>query len=453
MSIETINAANALDSLATHMDSFWTEAAFGPATGSWNIAPVTRQMLALGARRVAERIRGIPDDSVDSALKEALTQIPQNVQWMATNTLPNGTGGNATYLVAVVDAFLSTVERCLPDVAAPSMPTWEEVENSKQIPVVLARRIRSLSASIARLEPPVATIQDSVDAIAEAHSTALELPTDLQSLREARLEVEEERNRIKALSEDAAEAQEKLLDQLADGMSIKDTIESLHGDAKKVVEKIDSAYSAATTKGLAQAFSERAESLNSSTRWWVSFLMLALGAGGILGYFRLDHLQALMATKGTDPQWLWINLLMSVVAVAAPIWFAWLATRQIGQRFRLAEDYAFKASVAKAYEGYRREAVRLDPNLEIRLFASALDRLEEPPLRFLPVKEHSSPYEALLDSPGFQRALEKVPDLKAAVIAATKQARSKSTLDEDRDAKPRSSAPRRTVEEDEREET
>jgi hypothetical protein len=103
---------------------------------------------------------------------------------------------------------------------------------------------------------------------------------------------------------------------------------------------------------------------------------------------------------------------MSVFTIGAPIWLAWVATRQISQRFRLAEDYAFKASVARAYEGYRREAARLDPELEARLFASSLDRLEEAPLRFVATEEHSTPYQELLASPGFHKALDRFPDLR-----------------------------------------
>jgi hypothetical protein len=34
-------------------------------------------------------------------------------------------------------------------------------------------------------------------------------------------------------------------------------------------------------------------------------------------------------------------------------------TRQVGQLFKLAEDYAFKASISRAYEGYRKEANRM----------------------------------------------------------------------------------------------
>ena len=80
----------------------------------------------------------------------------------------------------------------------------------------------------------------------------------------------------------------------------------------------------------------------------------------------------------------------------APLWFAWLASKQIGQRFKLAEDYAFKASVAKAYEGYKTEAARLDKDFEARLFSSALTRLEEAPLRFMNNTEHSSPVHEMI---------------------------------------------------------
>jgi hypothetical protein len=98
--------------------------------------------------------------------------------------------------------------------------------------------------------------------------------------------------------------------------------------------------------------------------------------------------------------------------VGAPVWFSWLATKQIGQRFRLAEDYAFKASVAKAYEGYKLEATRLDPNFEKRLFASALTRLDEAPLRLVETGSPGSPWHELIDSHAFKQALEIVPELK-----------------------------------------
>ena len=88
---------------------------------------------------------------------------------------------------------------------------------------------------------------------------------------------------------------------------------------------------------------------------------------------------------------MWLNVTLTALSVSAPVWLAWLATRQIGQRFRLAEDYSYKATVAKAYEGYRAEASVIDAELSKKLFGIALDRLGEPPLRLVEKESPGSP--------------------------------------------------------------
>lgn len=107
----------------------------------------------------------------------------------------------------------------------------------------------------------------------------------------------------------------------------------------------------------------------------------------------------------------------TVVSLGAPLWFAWLSTKQIGQRFKLAEDYGFTASVAKAYEGYRKEAARIDEKLEARLFESALTRIEEAPLRFVDGVSHGTPWHELADSSGFKEALRNIPDFRDKVLS------------------------------------
>ncbi|EPY4131494.1 hypothetical protein ACXDI5_000161 [Klebsiella variicola] len=104
-----------------------------------------------------------------------------------------------------------------------------------------------------------------------------------------------------------------------------------------------------------------------------------------------------------------IRLFLSILSIGGPVWFAWLATKQIGQRFRLSEDYAFKASISRAYEGFRSEASRIDKNLEIKLLASALSRLDELPLRLVETETHGSPYHELLSSDNFKEALKVIP--------------------------------------------
>src|SRR5699024_10298169 len=155
------------------------------------------------------------------------------------------------------------------------------------------------------------------------------------------------------------------------------SINDLHDQAEKLVSQCEEAYRITTTKGLAAAFDQRAIDLKNSMRCWVAGLFIALGVGAWIGAQRVESLSKLLSTS--DPQWriILMQLSLSVTSVVAPLWSAWLATKQIGQRFRLAEDYGFKASVAKACDGYKKEAAKIDKESEARLFNVALTRLEE----------------------------------------------------------------------------
>ena len=143
-------------------------------------------------------------------------------------------------------------------------------------------------------------------------------------------------------------------------------------EAQGYIDKCEEAFRTTTSKGLAGAFEDKARKLNASIRLWVAGLIAALGAGAVVGYTRLHALEAYLSNPNASGIKLTIQLILSILSVGAPLWFAWLATKQIGQRFRLAEDYEFKASVSKAYEGYRREAMQLDSDFSQRLLAMHL---------------------------------------------------------------------------------
>ena len=108
---------------------------------------------------------------------------------------------------------------------------------------------------------------------------------------------------------------------------------------------------------------------------------------------------------------------MSILCVGALLLFARVAKKQLAQRFRLAEDYGYKDSVAKANKGYRKKAARFDPIFEARLFSSALTRLEEPPLRLIEGQIHGSPWQELIGSKEFTKALDTIPELRELFIS------------------------------------
>lgn len=414
MLTEAINAVSSLDAFATYMDSWWAPNKFHELIGTqWNVPPINRDDIAHRIRRLSDNIKNTPNETFDISLRRQLGELPFQISYFQQHVLPQMQSTNIQTCISILDTILGNIERGMP-VMIPDT-NWETVERSGQIPRQFAQRIRNLEARLNNLEPRGEELEVQVRVIADAHQAALELPTDMESLSEAMRDVGTQRERSEKFAVDAEDNYKQV-------SSILEDIRASSEESIKLVENISGAYHAATTSGLAASFADRAYRLNTTTWVWVGLLLFALLSGSVIGYLRLEVLQTLIQDSKVTGERLWLNAAMSFLAIAAPVWFAWLATKQIGQRFRLAEDYAFKAAVAKAYEGYRREAARLDTDLEKRLFASALDRLEEAPLRFISTDEFSSPYQEMLASPGLQRMLEKFPDVRASVLELVKRA-------------------------------
>jgi hypothetical protein len=206
-----------------------------------------------------------------------------------------------------------------------------------------------------------------------------------------------------------------------DLFEIADEIKKKKEEAENLARQCNEAYRAVKTTGLAKEFNARAVALNTSMKWWVCLLLCALAVGAIIGWFRFDKLSQLMSSNNSNQSIVWIELIISALSLGLPMWFAWISTTQIGERFRLSEDYAFKASVAAAYEGYRVEASRFKSDeIDQRLFKSALACMEQEPLRFLKTHASSSPVHELVSKHNAKEtltdAVNKVKDtVKAGV--------------------------------------
>lgn len=257
------------------------------------------------------------------------------------------------------------------------------------MPRALLRRLRSVDTQISTVEARAGNLHEKVAIILDAHAAAESLPMDLASLAEARAAVEKTQL-------DAVAASAKVNDIASATADSFSRIQESEQEAKQLVQNCEDAYSAATTKGLGEVFARRAAGLTRSMWVWVFGLFVALVIGAYLGAARVEMLKALLMSNPLRSSIIWTNVVFALFSIGAPVWFAWVSTKQIGQRFRLSEDYAFKASVAQAYEGYRREAARIDPQFASRLFDLALSRLEEAPLRFVESESHGSPLNELL---------------------------------------------------------
>jgi len=391
---------------------------------------IDRHELARIATNLADQIAAGGGEEIKE--KEQLNQYKTRLEFLRLNTAPNLFNGNGTQ---AIPAYLFTLEALSQALKAEFTinPTKvaEDVRSAKSI----TTKLRGLNARVEELEPKVDALQRMASEIVQAHAAADQLPTDLVALREARDEIRSLREMVgkdreaanqlleemKQHGESAkyriAQSEEYQKTQVATWTSIS---EATKNSASEIIARCEDAMRTSTSLGLAGAFHEQAQALKTSIVYWVCGLIFALGAGAYFGGQQLHQLSQVIETS-TPPMIIWTRLFISLLSVGAPVWFGWLATKQIGQRFRLAEDYAYKASISKAYEGYRREAVELDAEFQIKLFSSALARLDEQPLRFVEHKSHGSPWHELLDSDVIKQAIKLAPELAGKIAEMARE--------------------------------
>jgi hypothetical protein len=385
-----------LDQLATQVKAgIPSDEPFNVAQSNWSFPGLTRTDLVDAVTSLAALIRERGTDTVEDN-EAQIGDYVRRLQFLRANMIQNIWANAAV----AVPNFLNTLDglRRAVEPSLQASPTGAVATAVKRS----VAQVRAIELRLKDIEPRSLKLADMVDRIERAHDAADQLPTDLEALDEGRKKLDD-------LLQQAVKDRAYILEKREEADRLDASLARSAEEAAAVVARCESAYSSATSQGLAAAFSERSKTLDTSMWIWVLGLVIALLAGAGFGSRQLHSLAELMKSPEATWPMIALNLLLSIMSVGAPIWFAWLATKQVGQRFRLSEDYAFKASISRAYEGYRREAARIDKDLEARLLASALTRLDEVPLRVVETVTHGSPWHELMASDTVRDALKSVP--------------------------------------------
>jgi hypothetical protein len=358
----------------------------------WHTPSLSLKDLANIPRYLAKEIRDANIKEISEELKKFLDDVPNKLLLTRRHTIPQivNLSGNTPQ---AIPAYMATIEWVSSQIRP--LLLWQSMQDPKGLPPHLLNRLKILKREVDEVSINKEELTEHMKLIQDARETAESLPSNLIALKDARKAIENSllesnANNLKILElKEASIEHEKIITERLE-------------EAKKLIEKCEEAYKITTTQGLAGAFEERAKRLDFTTWAWVGGLLAALAIGAWIGSDRLNLLTKTLSSINPDTSIIIMQSFLSALSLGAPLWFAWLATKQIGQRFRLSEDYAFKALVAKAYEGYRKEAARIDPEFEKRLFDTALKRVEEPPLRLVEDHNHGSPWNELLNSSEFK---------------------------------------------------
>lgn len=399
---------DSLDDLANALLNAWSDNRTLKDAHGWHHPPLTRQDIAEIPQSLISKLEKFDIDEISKEIEDKIKLFPNKVEQLKRDTIAYIFNGNAHQ---ALPAYMTTMNWI--NLVLEPLFSWENLKDTKAMPHQMAKRLRTIKAEIDQLTPNKDEITNQIRLIQDATAAAESLPTDLQALIDARAKIER-------LSDDSVKFHSAIEQRNIATTTYEQAITNRASAAERLVTQCEEAYRITTTKGLAAGFDQRAGKLGASMWVWVAGLIMSLGIGAFLGSERISSLTKSLSNP--DPRWeiILAQVILSALSVGAPLWFAWVSTKQISQRFRLAEDYAFKASVAKAYEGYRKEAARIDEAFEARLFSSALTRLEEAPLRLVETDHHNSPWSELFSSPHFQKALDTIPELRDKFISLSK---------------------------------
>lgn len=407
----TKEIADSIVGIKTRLDQQFATSGWSPSLPMLSIfggyaPPLTVEALDVLLDSLAARVNGLTKADLE---KENLGAFLATVPAQANAVNFGNLTGNPDGVIGGLMMFIQTIAAQLPPRPMPkSQVDWEQIKDKELLPKDLARRLRSVEAKLNDLEPRSAEVETKIDDIEAAHAAAEQLPTDLEELA----------NKRAALAETVADAQQlasKIGKSSDTATSCLEKIQTAQERADNLIERSEQALRGSTGVGLAAAFERRKQSLTWAGICWTVGLVFALVAAVAIGAERVAALKDVLISDRSATV-IWVNAILAVIGIGGPVWFGWLATKQIWTNFRLAEDYAYKASVSKAYEGYRAEAVGFDSVLQRRLFESAVTRLEEAPIRLLDMKTHGSPLHELLDNPAIRKALEGVPGIADKIV-------------------------------------
>ncbi|MCC6925298.1 hypothetical protein [Novosphingobium sp.] len=357
---------------------------------SWQNPGISKQDFSDRIARTIEHLSSsINVDVSDQSIVDRFSRIPATVNFLSGNTLPNSNGGNAYFAYIAIFPMLDAIDALLEKID-PTQPNWEEIQEKSLVPASIKKRLDTVDRGVRNIEKQFGEVGGKIRLIDEAHQAANALPASLSGLDDARAKFENATRLIANLSKQAEDSDKKISEYV-------ERIERNLVTSHELTSSIDGIQRAAIRQGLGRSFAKRSNVLSISTYILMALLAISLFTAANISHSRIQFIEKLLSNPRLDHQILWANVALTALSVAAPVWFAWLLTRQIGQRFRLSEDYGFKASVAEAYEGYRRESQEVgDEELQKRLLGIALDRVEEAPLSHIEKEESSSPLHDLV---------------------------------------------------------
>ncbi|MFA6290659.1 MAG: hypothetical protein WC637_02695 [Victivallales bacterium] len=201
-------------------------------------------------------------------------------------------------------------------------------------------------------------------------------------------------------------ALKKVLDHInnSDSISVKHElrVEELTKQLEDLMERVVSLLPGATSVGLASSFNKQIVRFTKSQKLWFRtfitciILLFVLAIPSFLATFGVSSILGMSFGHASDPKWedIMRGLLLRLPIIIPLVWLAIYAGRNYMLSLRLEEEYAYKAAVSTAFEGYKRELANIpaddsgNPAPLNKLCGNILAAIAERPGRIYEGKQH-----------------------------------------------------------------
>lgn len=327
---------------------------------------------------------------VDNAQSHGMGWLMQSTPFMANLSMMAGN-------LLVVLAKRSDLRKGLLKIASSNLN--DEILSVEKV-APLAQQIIQHHEKIAEqteaVEAAVKETQETCDDVAAVKNKVLEDQTAvaalLASANQDQVALKKHADTLASLIESSQVTLEEVAKQKSDADEQIATGTELLANANAQLTK---ALQDINRQGLAGAFAGQATVVAGERAKWV----LAFGAAIawlIWVAYRIVDTASGSGTTPFDP----MNFLRGLPLAAPGIWLGWLSARQIGILARIQQDYAYKASTAVAFEGYKKEVASAnDQALSKQLLETAVTNFGENPVRLYDKQgdDHGHPVEALVE--------------------------------------------------------
>ena len=385
----------------------------------WNHPCISPTDLINFIRNIKSQLNNYTSLDIPKGLEETIDGLIESVD-QQTGIIGSYLLNDSGRVTPIIPSTLSLLQIISNEIET-ELFSWNQIDNKKLIPKNLKNRLRALNSQLDGLESSCSSIDEKVKVINSAYETAESLPAVIQDLNDARdkltVTIKETRDEIIKYKNEMNDVKGYIALTQSESILMRDEIKKLLADTKayatsasSLVEQCDDALQITTTQGLAAGFDQKAKELQVSIWVWILGLLIALGFGVGIGSSRVADFTEALKGDLTAGQAI-LHTIISIFSIGGPLWLAWISTQQINQRFKLSEDYSYKATVAKAFTGFRKISEDFNQETSERLFNSTLDRFDEMPLRLVSGKDYNSPWHEFIDSEAFKKAIDMVPAL------------------------------------------